>query len=122
MREMRGDIDSFFNSKRNKSNADDILKVISVSANEIRKKKNMGRQKGQQQKIYERNKEIRDICKHLYDYATYIDKNGREWRQYQHFKGERTGRDLPKGEIYCTIAEYYDLSPDSIKDIINKKN
>lgn len=119
---IKNNIDENFYSKADETNSDNFLKVISVSAIEIRKKKNSVRIMGYKQKTYERNKEIRDMCKHLYDFATYIDKNGREWRQYQHFRGEKTVRDLPMREIYCTIAEYYDMSPDSIKDINTKKN
>ena len=121
IRKIRDELNQYFeNPARENKPADTISVEIEKRLNRVREKKNTGRPKGLQQKTYEKNKEICDMYTFLYNYAIYVDKNGRTWRQYQHYKGRKTARDLPKGEIYHIIAEYYDLSADKIKDIINK--
>jgi len=68
-----------------------------------------------------RNFEIKLMNDTLFYGATYEDENGEIHSQYRHYD-TRTKEDLSVLEIYYAIAEYYpELTPATIKDIVNKK-
>ena len=67
----------------------------------------------------DRNFVIKSMCDTLLWGATYEDEFGMVHSQYRHFDS-RTNKDLSIWEIYYTVAEYFDLSPETIKDIRNK--
>jgi len=92
--------------------ANDLLKYDTI-------KRAKGRPKGSVTK--DRNYEIKLMHNILLYDATYEDENGEIHSQYRHYD-TRTKEDLSKMEIYHTIAEYYPaLSPERIKDIVNKE-